>query len=221
MGRTPRSLIDKVQYFENHLAPFQANAVQIGTTEANVTLLGTRTSQARAAYDAQQVARQAAKNATEAFVLAVRAMNEVGQGIIKNIDAMAESTGNPNVYTLAEVAPPATPTDRGDPGTPFDFKVAVGTTGTLETKWKNSNATGAVYLIYRRLGPTGELVYLGGVGAKKFVDDTVPAGTAQVQYQIQAVRSTGKSDWAMFIVNLGMEPGMATVIEGTPAKIAA
>jgi len=39
-------------------------------------------------------------------------------------------------------------------------------------------------------GATGEFGYLGGVGGKSFIDDTVPAGSAQVQYQIQAVRST-------------------------------
>ena len=48
-------------------------------------------------------------------------------------------------------------------------------------KWKCSNprgATGTVYQIWRQIGVTGELEYMGGVGEKKYTDSTVPPGTA-------------------------------------------
>jgi hypothetical protein len=49
----------------------------------------------------------------------------------------------------------------------------------------------------------------------------VPAGSSQVTYQIQAVRSTAVGPWAQFNVNFGA-PGQAmSVTEGKPVKIAA
>ena len=49
-----------------------------------------------------------------------------------------------------------------------------------------------VYQVYRRATATGEFTYLGGSGAKTFVDSTIPAGSSQVTYQIQA-RSIDRS----------------------------
>jgi hypothetical protein len=221
MSRTPDTRLQKLQYFEDHISPWNTNAVAIGTTTATVATLNTKAQAARTAYNAQQTARQAAEAATENFRVAIEAMNAVGQGILKQIDTMAQTTGNQGVYALAQVAPRATPTSRGAPGKPFDFTVEIGSLGELILKWKNSNGTGAVYTVYRRLGATGEFELLGGIGAKSYTDATVPAGTAVVTYQIQAVRSTGVSQWASFTVNLGIEPGMASVTESTPTKLAA
>jgi hypothetical protein len=70
-----------------------------------------------------------------------------------------------------------------------------------------------------------EVEYLAGVGAKEFTDATVPAGSSQVTYQLQAVRSTSVGGWAQYNVSFGTESGggatIASVTEGTPAKIAA
>ncbi|HRK30031.1 MAG TPA: hypothetical protein PLD59_03055 [Tepidisphaeraceae bacterium] len=114
----------------------------------------------------------------------------------------------------------AIPTPATPPGKPSAFKVTLGTAGNLNLSWKNSNATGCVYQIWRKIG-AADFEYICGVGAKKYTDSTVAAGTPQVQYQIQAVRSTGASDWAMFIVNLGTSPASTSVTVGEPAKLAA
>jgi hypothetical protein len=63
--------------------------------------------------------------------------------------------------------------------------------------------TGVVYQIWRRVGPSGPYSYLCGAGEKKFIDSTIPAGTAQVTYQIQGVRSTAAGPWAQINVNFG------------------
>src|SRR4051812_47235403 len=99
MGVVPDKQIERVQFYEDHIAPFTTNATAIGVTTAEVTDLGTKTSAARAAYDAQQAARQAAKAATEAFDNAARAMGVAGAALLKKVRAKAEQTGNPNVYT--------------------------------------------------------------------------------------------------------------------------
>jgi hypothetical protein len=85
-------------------------------------------------------------------------------------------------------------------------------------------AAGTVYQVGRRIGGAGEFTYCGGAGAKKFLDETIPAGSSQVTYQIQAVRSTAVGEWAQFNVNFGIGTGGAmttSVTESSPTKIAA
>ena len=226
MSLVPRKAIEAVQFYENHLAPWTTNATAIGTTSAAMTDLTTKATAARDAYDAQQAAQDAARTATMTFQNAVTALRVAGSAIIMNIRSKAETTGN-SVYELAQIPAPALPSPIGPLGTPNAFKVTLSQTGALELSWKCTNpqgATGTVYQLYRRIGATGEFTYIGGVGDKKFTDDTVPAGSAQVQYQMQAVRSTSVGPWALFIVNFGVSGGgtmTASVSEGTPAKIAA
>lgn len=223
MRTVPKKRLERVQYFEDHIAPFTTNAAAIGLLPADVTDLSTKTTAARAAYNAQQTAIQAAQTATTSFYNAWNAMRLSGDGALEKIRNKALVTGNPNVYTLAQVAPPAPPTPAGDPGTPFGFKVELTSTGALKCKWKNSNATYATYQVYRRLGDTGAFEFFAGVGQKKFTDTTVPAGTAMIQYQMQAVRSTGVSEWATFTVNLGNSLTSVPAITATtsPTRIAA
>lgn len=96
-------------------------------------------------------------------------------------------------------------------GTPDSFKVELQGNGALLLKWKcaSPRATGMTYQVYRRIGPAfgrpavgnGDFVYLGGVGEKKFLDDTLPAGTAEVTYQVRTTRSKTAGNWAQFNVN--------------------
>jgi hypothetical protein len=118
----------------------------------------------------------------------------------------------------------ATPTPIGPLGKAEDFKVSLDpASGTVKLTWKCKNprgASGTCYQVYRRLGAVGEFQYMGGVGEKKYTDSAVPSGTAQVQYQIQAVRSTSMGPWALCIVNFG-NGDSASITEGKPVKIAA
>jgi hypothetical protein len=224
MSLVPRKSIDAVQFFENHIAPWNSHATQIGTTTAAITDLTTKAAAARANYDAQQTAQDAAKTATMAFQNSVEVLRLAGAAIIKNIRSKAETTGV-GVYELAQIPAPAIPSPIGPLGKPSDFKVALDETGALTLKWKCTNpigATGATYQLYRQIGPTGEFTFLGGTGRKDFTDATVPAGTGQVTYQIQAVRSTSVGPWARFTVSFGVGGGgPMTITEGTPTKLAA
>jgi hypothetical protein len=60
-----------------------------------------------------------------------------------------------------------------------------------------------MYEVQRRLGGSGPFTYMGTVGEKRFVDDTLPAGTPSVEYQVTAVRSTRRGWPAHHIVNFG------------------
>lgn len=130
----------------------------IGTTSAVVTDLTTKTTAARAAYNAQQAAQNAAKAATNTYNLAVRAMATAAQTVIDQVRVKAATAGD-GVYSLAEIPVPSRGSPMGPVGKPKDFKVAPGRDGSLNLKWKNTNpagASGSVYQIFRRLGATGE-----------------------------------------------------------------
>jgi hypothetical protein len=120
-----------------------------------------------------------------------------------------------------------TPTPVGSLGKPTKLKVTLSETGALELGWSCSSprASGMTYQIYRRNAPDGEFTYIGGSGEKKFTDATLPAGSSQVTYQIQAVRSTAVGPWASFNVNFGVSSGngaaKTSVTEAKPVKIAA
>jgi hypothetical protein len=215
MGVVPESRLGKIEFYEAHIAPWQANATAIGLTTAQVVALDTLTKNARTAYLNAEAARQASKAATQAFYDAVRAMHNgpgAGQDMIEAIRVRAQSTGNPNVYVLAQIPPPATPGVTPPPGTPFDFRVGLLQNGALELKWKCQNprgTTGTVYEIRRRQGASGAFAFVGSSGVKAFTDDTVPAGSASVTYQITAVRSTQRGNPAQFTVNFGSAgPGL-------------
>lgn len=221
MPELPDTRIGKIEYCEAHVAPWTTNAVAIGTTTTAVTDFSTKTTAARAAYAAQQAAINAAKAATNNFHIAVRSMATAAQDIIDQVRVKANTSGL-GVYSLAQVTPPATPQPMGPLGKPSDFTCELGTTGALKLKWKCTNprgATGATYQIWRRIGSVGQFEFLVGVGAKKFTDATVPAGSTQVQYQIQAVRSTSVGEFALFIVNFGSDTATPpTVVEATPTS---
>ncbi len=225
MSLYPNTKTGKIGYFNSKIAPWTTNATAIGTTSAAVTDLQTKVTTAQAKLDAQIAAEQAVKTATEAATVAVAQMVEAGADIIKNIRAKAATVGGNSVYELAEIPAPATPTPVSTLGQPTDFKAELGQDGSIISRWKcaNPRATGTVYQVWRRLDGEADFTYCGGVGTKTFTDNTVPAGTANILYKIQAVRSTAVGPWATFNVMIGVGRGgamMASVVEAAP-KMAA
>ena len=224
----PRTIQDKIAFFENHIATWNAAAPSIGTNVLAVTDLQTKTQAARDAFDAQQLVYDNAKSATLALRQAVEAMVNAGADIIKQIKTQAAIAG-PSVYTLANIPEPAIPSPVPPPGTPYQLKVELKPNGSLGMRWKCDNPAGSVgtlYHVYRKIGTApGEFTFIGGSGARTFVDATVPAGVATIVYQIQAARTTAVGDAAEFVVNLGVGAGgamTANVVEPTPpTKMAA
>lgn len=221
MAVVPAKKIDKVSFFENHNTPWSTNATALGTTTAAVTDLATKTLAARNAFNAQQSAMDTAKAATETFNAAVDAMATAGAAIISQIRAKAKTSGD-SVYALAQIPSPATPKPAGAPGQPTDFKATLDGNGSLVLTWKCSNtASGVIYQIYRALTGSVDFAYLGGSGERKFTDNTIPAGTTMITYQIQGVRSTGAGPWAQFNVNFGVGGAGMQIEETSPSRKAA
>jgi hypothetical protein len=94
-------------------------------------------------------------------------------------------------------------------------------------RWKCANPAGSqgtFYQVSRRTGTGGAGVFVpvGGTGNKSFVDATVPAGVANVTYQVVAVRSTAMDLAAQFTVNFGVGGGGEAVASaGGAPKLAA
>ncbi|HEV7298826.1 MAG TPA: hypothetical protein VGN72_05625 [Tepidisphaeraceae bacterium] len=122
-------------------------------------------------------------------------------GIIQKHPATTDAQRAQLGLTVRRVARPG-----ATPGTPSNFKVSLGADGSLELSWKcrNPGASGTMYRVDRKIGSSGEFEYIGGVGGKRFVDPTVPAGTSQLTYRVQGVRSTAVGASAQFNVNFGM-----------------
>jgi hypothetical protein len=218
MSVVPSEVVAKIQFYEDHNAPWSSNAAAIGVTPTEVSSLQTKTAAARTAYDEQQAAQLAARDATLKLRLAVEAMGLAGAAIIKKVRAKAQTDG-PGVYALASLPAPATPTPVPPPGTPTDFTATLNPDGSLKLRWKCANpggAKGTFYQVSRRTGGVGAFAPVGGTGNKTFVDATVPAGVAAVTYQVVAVRSTAIGVAAQFTVNFGVggEGATATVVPG-------
>lgn len=220
MSIVPESRLGKIEFYEAHTAPWTANAAAIGLTPASVTGLTALVTAARAAFNAAEAARQAAKTATQNYYDKVRAMHSgpgAGQDMIDTIRVYAQSKNDPNVYTLAQIPPPAAGSAAPPPGTPANFTVGLLQDGSVELKWKCSNPAGTqgtVYEVRRRTGgDTGPFVFVGSVGVRTFVDGTVPSGSAPVTYQITAVRSTTRGNPAQFTVNFGNDGASVSTIK--------
>lgn len=215
MSIVPSTRLGKVEFYEAHIAPWTTNAVSIGLTAAQVADVKKFTEEARAAYNAQQMAADAAKAATEHFYNCVSTMHGDGSDAIRAIKNKAETTGDPNVYVLAQIPAPTPPGPTPPPGTSSDMRVELLADGSLGLSWKCQNpegTSGTIYEVQRRIGPApAPFVYVGATGLKSFTDDTLPIGSSSVMYQITAVRSTARGNPAWFVVNFGVSGDGKTV----------
>lgn len=222
----PQKAVDRLEFYERHIPGWTTEAVGIGLVAGDVTALGTKATTARASYEAQKTAQDAAQAATLTWQNDLAALSRAGSECIKKIRVKAGSAGT-SVYALAEIPAPATPSPAPAPGKPTDLVVSLDSSGALALKWKCPNpagVSGTMYQLRRRIGAAMEFEYIGGTGSKKFLDNKIPAGSTQVTYQIQAVRSTAVGLSAEFNVNFGVSSSggaTASVVETSPTRIAA
>ena len=205
MGLVPDDKGGRIGFFESHLGKWAENADELGFSPAQIAEMEALTQSARAALREQGMAQNAAMAATNKLRLALDAMMTAGALMIRQVRTRAAAEGE-GMYSLANIDPPAKPSPIGAPGKPDNFKVSLNVIGAITLRWTCKNPRGAVgttYHVWRRIGPSGPFTCLGATGVKKFVDETLPQGLAQVTYQIQAVRSTKAGPWARFDVNFG------------------
>jgi hypothetical protein len=225
MSVLPDSRLALVEFCEQHVPIFTANAVAIGVTPAAVTAMDNLAKAARAKHTAQQIARDAAKAATGQFYNAEDLLRDSIADLVRIIKTHAEVTNNPNVYTLAQIDPPSPPTPRAAPGQPNTIKVELLTGGQVKFTWKSANAGGGYFTIKRRLAGTQDpFIIAGSSDRRNFVDVTLPGGGGPWEYAIQGFRSTSMGPAAgpesdHLIVSLGA--GGLQVSGAATMKIAA
>jgi len=229
MGIVPSDRLSRIEFYEAHITPWTTNAVAIGLTAGAVTAQAALTVAARAAYNAAEAARQASKAATQNFYDKVRAMHSnpgAGQDMIEIIKTTAQTKNDPNVYVLAQIPAPTSPSAAPAPGTSFDFTVGLLQNGAVELKWKCSNpigTQGTIYEVKRKIGGSAAapFEFVGATGVRTFVDETIPTGSSPCTYQVTAVRSTARGNPAQFTVNFGVGGLGMTIsgITGTTANV--
>src|SRR5688500_15000478 len=107
MGVVPRTLGEKLRFFESRLAGWEERAEQIGTTHADVAALAGLAAEAKEAFREQQAAQAAARSATLRFNAALDKVATAGAGIISQVRVRAMAADDVNVYALAHLPPPA------------------------------------------------------------------------------------------------------------------
>lgn len=190
MPTIPSSCEQQINFFEQHVAIWANDPASIGLTSGIVTELNGLTQQARTAFVSVQAIRSESKATTTGFHTATDAMRALGGAAIDAIRAYAKTTGDDGVYEAAQIPPPDAPTPYPAPAAPADLKTSLDNNGNVNVTWRITQpAAGASVftMVTRRLNGNGPFTLIGTTQGKQFTDTTVPAGTAEVTYQLQAM----------------------------------
>ncbi len=209
MRVVPKKKSERLSFFTTHIERWAEQFAAIGVTEAEVAQLAGRLVAAKAAYDAQQQARNAYRAATQLCDSAMASLGNEGAMLIAKMRATAMIEGD-QVYADAAISPPAKASPIGPPGKPEGFAFTMQQVGILTLTWTCKNprgSQGTMYRISRSIDGGRTFTFLAVVGKKRFDDETLPPGTPAVEYQVQGIRSTTTGPVNRYLINLGVAPG--------------
>lgn len=190
----PQPKMDYLLFCQTHITPWTDHAAAIGLTAPMVEAWKSLYTEAQASWNAAKEAREAAKGATMVSDQNIALSRASTAELVRLIKNYALTQNDPMVYALAQIPAPLPPSSLPPPAQPTDLRAALNTEdGSLTVRWKANNAKGVtsvVYYIRRRIGLAGAWEPVSAVGGRVFTDDTVPAGSAIVQYQVQGQRGT-------------------------------
>ena len=217
MRPLPNSRIGKIEFVEQHLPVWKANADQIGITSDDVKELEKFVKSARGGYEDAKTARNESRAATQTYHDASNQMNNDVANLIKAIRAFAEKNNDPDVFAKAQIPAPAPRRPLGPPQTPTDLVGRINGFGQVVLNWKTSLHGRPYFVISRRLAKndgefadpsSGEWQTLGTVQEKTFTDTSVPTGFAFATYRLVAHRGTLEAPDPTFTeVPFGSAPG--------------
>ncbi|MEL6497279.1 MAG: hypothetical protein AAF937_06115 [Planctomycetota bacterium] len=198
MGIIPDGRSERINFFENRLNAWAANAAAIGLSADEVTRIAQLTTLARDGFNAAQVARDDAKSATQTQNDAIDAMAAYGADLVKTIKAFAQTNEDPGVYTAANIPQPKPRTPLGPAPQPQNVTLKLTTTGAISVAWQAETAGRMAFVIERQTMPVGgsfgDWSIIGTTTTKNFIDETVPAGLERAVYRITAERPGGRSE---------------------------
>lgn len=205
MRLVPKQIAKKIQFYENHVEPFTQHAEAIGATPEVVAEFTSLVESTRQAYNEQQAAILAARTATQRLNQLAKRMQLFGQAIIDTARNTADRDFNPSVLILAQIPSRKRKSTIDPPGTPSNLRTSIDGAGNLTLIWDCRNPQGSrstMYKIYRASKGEPKRM-LASVGKRKFVDDSIPAGTTELMYYIEPYRSTGTGETGIFVVKFG------------------
>lgn len=208
MTTVPKTFLGRLEFFEQRLPAWEEDPAAIGLLEADVAALRALTESARARYEELEAIRTAAEGATFLQKSANDAMFAAGMGLVGTVKAFARRTGERGVYPAAQVPAPKDPTPTGPPPAAKNLRVRLLPSGALRLAWEGTTARGAFFSIYRGLpgesaeGPGG-MRLLATVAAKHYTDGTIPPGTPEVRYAVEARRAGHGVGGAVLVVPFG------------------
>ena len=226
MTTVPRTLDERIQFYETRLPEWAASPAAIGLEPGQIQALGDAIAAARDAQAEAERARVAAVSATAALNQAVKHLHSgpgLGSDLIETIRRPAAATEDQEVLNLAHL-PPVRPRRSSSavppPGTPSRFATDLLPAGPIRLRWRcetPEGPSGTVVGVARKVGFEGSpgetpWVRLGTVGRKEFIDTTLPAGLdplsgGTISYAVTATRSTRRGTTAVHTMQIGSVRG--------------
>lgn len=204
MGVIPVQTAEEITFGEVHAPVWAAAEANIGLTGAKCAAVSAAVAAARAAYTQAQAAREAAKAATNNLNVKMSELHPLLAEAVQTIRLFAESTRDPNVYTLGSIPAPAAPRPAPPPTQPVRLSAAIIPGGTLRISFRAidpTNAGATTYIVSRKLHGEAAFRVVGTAGSsrstngaklprgfKYFDDADLPAGSNNVQYMVQGQR---------------------------------
>jgi hypothetical protein len=210
MRTLPKSRDEFFAWAEAHRGAWAQHAAVLGLSAGEIAQYVEALQEARAAAQAQERAMNAAKAATLAAALAEARIRELSSLALATIRLTAARSDDPQIYTLALIAPPRKAAPLPLPGQPFDFKVSLMAQGSLQLSWQADHPSGSshvTYEVFRTLDDDRDSTLLASVGEKTFIDTTLPRGTAHVTYSVRSRRGSRVSAQSLGVpVAIGVTP---------------
>jgi hypothetical protein len=207
MPIVPENTTPRINWYRAHIGKWIENAGALGLTSEQLDALDDAITAAAQKQAAQIATQQAARTATASLKAAMEKLSQLGGKAMVQIKATAANQGD-EAYSLALVPRPQQPAPISEPGMPTRFRISLNAVGWIDLSWKCKNprgSSGTMYEVERRIAGqhNDQFVFLGTVGKKKFLDDTIPPGTPSALYRVTAIRSTRRGKSAVFPIHLG------------------
>jgi hypothetical protein len=145
MGVLPNSRALTIAWFRQRITNWSANAAALGLSIDHVTGLATRLDAAETKLDEANTIRSQSEGVTFEYHVNADDLKSFGADLIKVIKAKAEADGDPSLYALAQIPPPAAPAPLGPPAQPTYLTGVLGSFGEIELRWKGSRRGGTSF----------------------------------------------------------------------------
>ena len=217
MATVDNTYLGRLEFFEARLPVWAKNPAAIGLSTGDLDELALRVAEARARYDSLASLRSRVRAETSAQKDANTAMYDLGIDLVQTIRAFAELTDDDGVYTAAQVPPIRPPSPLPPPPKPSNLSFELLPGGTLRLRWKGTIARGASFAVYRKLEGEAGFTLLDAVAAKSFDDTTIPSGTSEIVYFIQARRDRYRIDSIQTAIRFGALDSASSTVTTTQA----